>query len=142
MQVRELMTENVIHILPEEPVEVAARALARYNIGALPVCGGDGKLRGMVTDRDLTVRCLALGAAARNLRVQDVMTTQLATVQPETELEDAVALMGEKQLRRLPVTREGRVCGILSLADLAAGPRTGNQAAAALESISRGLSSR
>ena len=56
MKLREIMSDTVVRIRPEEPVSVAARALARYNIGALPVCGSDGRLQGVVTDRDLVTR--------------------------------------------------------------------------------------
>ena len=57
MKVRELMSNPVIRIHPEESVAVAARTLARYNIGILPVCGNDGRVCGLVTDRDLVTRC-------------------------------------------------------------------------------------
>ena len=62
MKLREIMTGQVVRIRPEEPVGVAARMLAQYNIGALPVCGYDGRLRGLVTDRDLVTRCIAAGS--------------------------------------------------------------------------------
>lgn len=59
MKLRDVMTNPVIRINPEESVAVAARTLDRYNIGALPVCGSDGRLCGLVTDRDIVTRCLA-----------------------------------------------------------------------------------
>ena len=61
MKLSEVMTDGVIRIHPEETVAVAARMLTHYNIGALPVCSADGKLWGMVTDRDLVTRCLLPG---------------------------------------------------------------------------------
>ena len=61
MKIREVMTNPVIRINPEESVAVAARTLAHYNIGVLPVCGGDGRVCGLVTDRDLVTRCVASG---------------------------------------------------------------------------------
>ena len=69
MKLRELMTQNVIRIHPEEPVEVAARTLTQYNIGALPVCGRDGQLYGMVTDRDLVIRCMAAGRSPSSMLI-------------------------------------------------------------------------
>ena len=62
MKIREVMTTPVIRIGADETVEVAARTLAHYNIGVLPVCGSDGRLQGLVTDRDLVTRCVALDA--------------------------------------------------------------------------------
>ena len=61
MKIREIMTNPAIRINQEEPVSVAARLLARYNVGSLPVCTGEGKLCGVVTDRDLVTRCMASG---------------------------------------------------------------------------------
>ena len=61
MQVKEVMSRRIIAISPEETVAVAARLLSQHNIGALPVCSRDGRLRGMVTDRDIVVRCVAAG---------------------------------------------------------------------------------
>ena len=74
MKLREVMTAPVIRIHPDETVAVAARTLERYNIGILPVCGGDGKLCGLVTDRDLVTRCLAAGRSPANTTVRDDMT--------------------------------------------------------------------
>ena len=61
MKLREIMTHPVVRINPEESVAVAARTLARYNVGVLPVCGSDGQVCGLVTDRDLVTRCMASG---------------------------------------------------------------------------------
>ena len=61
MKVRDIMTGQVFSISPTESVEVAARTLTHYNIGMLPVCTGDGKLCGVVTDRDIVTRCVAVG---------------------------------------------------------------------------------
>lgn len=118
MQVKELMTQQVVSIQAEERVDVAARMLERYNIGALPVCRGE-KLCGMVTDRDLAVRCLAQGKQGEQMRVKDVMTKRLACAAPDMEAETAASLMGTQQVRRLPVVENGTLCGMLSLGDLA-----------------------
>lgn len=141
MQVRELMTHPVIRIRPEEPVSVAARTLERYNIGALPVCGGDGRLCGVVTDRDLVVRCMAADRQGELTRVRDVMTSQLVSVSPDTEMEAAAQIMASRQIRRLPVLENGRLCGMLSLGDIAA-HRDRKDAQCVLEGVSSGISSR
>ena len=64
MHVKQIMSSPVIRIMEDEPVSVAARTLTRYNIGALPVCGADGKLSGVITDRDIVTRCLAAERSA------------------------------------------------------------------------------
>lgn len=140
MQVKDIMTRQVIRIRPEEPVAVAARTLERYNIGALPVCGGDGRLCGVVTDRDLAIRCLAADKTGELTRVRDVMTAQVTSVTPDMELNDAAQMMARQQIRRLPVTENGKLCGMLSLADLAL--RQGADAENALRGISSTLSRR
>ena len=72
MKLKDIMSQNVIKIHPQESVAVAARLLANHNIGVLPVCGSDGKLCGVVTDRDLVTRCMATNRSPEQTRVQDV----------------------------------------------------------------------
>ena len=142
MKLREIMTNAVIHIDPEETVAVAARTLSRYNIGALPVCGGDGKLCGVITDRDLVTRCMASGRSAENTKVRDVMTGQLTVASPEMEVSAAAHLMGRQQIRRLPVVENGKLCGMVSLGDLAVREHTNPEAGDALGDISKNISKR
>ena len=141
MRVQDIMTRQVIGIEPEETVEVAARQLAQYNIGVLPVTR-QGKLCGMVTDRDLVIRCMAINRAPGNTLVKDVMTKQVVSVQPEMDASVAAHLMGRQQIRRLPVTENGRLCGMLSLGDLACREESVMDAADALTDITANLSQR
>jgi len=136
MKVQEIMTKNVIGIGPEESVEVAARTLNQYNIGALPVRSGDGKLLGMVTDRDLVIRCLAMGKLPSVTSVREIMTKQVISINPDMDAGVAAHLMGRKRVRRLPVVEAGKVRGILSLDDLAATEQNAYDAADALGEIS------
>lgn len=142
MKVRDIMTVPAIHISPAESVEVAARTLAQYNIGALPVCGNDGKLCGVITDRDLVTRCVASGKAPANTMVREVMTGQVMSVQPDMETGVAAHLMGRQQVRRLPVVENGRLCGMVSLGDLAKREESVMNAADALTDISENVSHR
>ncbi len=142
MKIREVMTKPVIRINPEEPVAVAARTLAHYNIGILPVCGSDGRLCGLVTDRDLIVRCIASGHDPKTTPVRQVMTGNVVSARPEMDTSAAAALMGRLQIRRLPVVENGKLCGMVSLGDLANREETGYDAADALSMISSSLSSR
>ena len=142
MKVRQIMTDAVIHIDPAESVEVAARALTHYNIGALPVCTADGQLCGMVTDRDLVTRCVASGRSPANTKVQDVMTSQVYSVSPDTQVGVAAHYMGRQQIRRLPVVENGKICGMVSLGDMASRELSIMDAADALSDITSNISER
>ena len=142
MKVRELMSGTVIDIGSEETVEVAARMLMHYNVGVLPVRGKNGTLCGMVTDRDIVTRCLASGRNPQDTRVREVMTSRLYTASPDMEVSVAAHLMGRQQIRRLPVLENGKVCGILSLGDLAGCEACVYDAADAYNSIAGSVSDR
>ena len=142
MKLRDIMAHPVVQIHPEESVAVAARILARYNIGLLPVCGGDGRVCGVVTDRDLVTRCIASGRQPASTQVREVMTTQVVAVRPDMDAAAAAQLMGMQQIRRLPVVENGRLCGMISLGDLAGREETGNDAKGALADISSNVSVR
>lgn len=142
MKVRELMSSPAIRIHPGEPVAVAARALAHYNIGAMPVCGTDGRLCGVITDRDIVTRCLAAQREAASTLVGDVMTQRVLTVTPDTEVSAAAKLMGNMQVRRLPVVENDRLCGMLALADIFSCEAQNFEATDALGDISSNISCR
>ena len=136
MKVRDLMTSPVIRVGPGESVEVAARTLAQYNIGILPVCHEDGTICGLVTDRDLVTRCMAANRAPDKTAVRQVMTGTVLTAKPDMDAGVAAHLMGRQQIRRLPVVENGKLCGILSLGDLANREESVMDAADALMDIS------
>lgn len=142
MKIREVMTNSVVKIHPDESVAVAARALAHYNIGALPVCGNDGSICGMVTDRDLVTRCLASGRLPENTRVREVMTAGVVSAKPDMDTGAAAHLMGRQQIRRLPVVENGKLCGMVSLGDLANRAECNPDAADALGDICTNISAR
>lgn len=142
MKLRELMSKPVVRIQPEETVTVAARMLEHNNIGALPVCGADGRLCGMVTDRDIVTRCLAAGKSPQTTSVREIMTSRLYVARPDMEASLAAGLMGREQIRRLPVMENGKLCGMVSLGDLARKEESCIEAGDALTEISSRLSSR
>jgi len=142
MKLRDIMTDQVVRIHPEESAAVAARTLTHYNIGALPVCGSDGKLCGVVTDRDLVTRCLASGRTPENTKVREIMTGNVISASPEMDTAVAAHLMGRQQVRRLPVVENGRLCGMVSLGDLAVREELNPDAADALGDISHNISRR
>ena len=142
MKLRDVMTNPVVRIHPDETVEVAARKLTNHNIGVLPVCGDRGQLYGMVTDRDIVTRCLAANKLPKDTKVRDVMTGQVLSVTPDTEVAAAAHMMGTRQVRRLPVVENGRLCGMISLGDLANSNENSFEAADALADITSNISMR
>lgn len=139
MRVKDCMTKQVISVGAGEPVSVAARLMARYNLGALPVRGMDGQLEGMLTDRDIVLRCIAAERSPKAVRVREVMTRSVAAAAPDTDATAAAGIMAARQVRRLPVTEEGRLVGMVSLADLSRRPDYMMEAAEALEDICAGV---
>ncbi|MBQ2855170.1 MAG: CBS domain-containing protein [Oscillospiraceae bacterium] len=142
MKLREVMTNPVIRIHPDETASVAARTLAHYNIGILPVCGSNGRICGLVTDRDLVTRCLAAGRQPASTMVRELMTSQVISARPDMDVSQAAELMGREQIRRLPVVENGKLCGMVSLGDLARKEESSADAGEALTEISSGLSRR
>ena len=136
MKVKEVMRSPVVCVGPGQSVEAAAKVLERHNIGALPVCTTQGMLCGMITDRDLVVRCLAMGKLPSQTCVREIMSRQVISVDPNMDTAVAAQLMGRKRVRRLPVVEAGKVQGILSLDDLAATEQNAYDAADALGEIS------
>lgn len=136
MEVGEIMTGQVISICEDEPVTAAAKLMKQRNIGSLPVRDDKGKLKGIVTDRDIVLRCVASGASAQELRVGEIMSRNLETVSPHDDAEKAAARMGERQVRRLPVTDDGVLIGIIALGDMARCRACDMEAGEALSGIS------
>ena len=116
MNVRDLMSEELFCVTPETAIDDAARVMRDKSVGALPVCT-EGRLVGIVTDRDLVVRHLA--EETRPDIVRRVMTPDPVTIGAEDPLERAEALMAQHRVRRLPVLDAGRLVGMLCQADVA-----------------------
>ena len=142
MKVQEVMTQTVIRISPIESAAVAARTLTHYNIGALPVCGGDGRLCGVLTDRDIVTRCLAAGQQPEKTLVRSIMTNNVVSVRPDMDLGVAASLMARRQVRRLPVVENGSLCGMISLGDLSRNEQSAPDATDALAEISSNVAQR
>ena len=138
MQVKDIMSTKIVSISPNESAALAARLLSRYNIGALPVCK-EGKLRGMLTDRDIVLRCVALEEEPHVTKVADIMTRRVVSVSADESVQRASELMAKEQVRRLPVEDKGRLVGMLSLGDLAKGQNCTMEAAVALSEISENI---
>ena len=136
MKVKDVMSTNIVCIEPNESAAVAARLLSRFNIGALPVCTKDGRLRGMVTDRDIVLRCVAADDDAQTVKVSEIMTRRIYSVDAQDSVQNASALMARQQIRRLPVEEGGKLVGMVSLGDVAKLHDYSMEAADALSEIS------
>ena len=139
MQVKDLMNPSAVTVEPVASAALAARLISRHNVGALPVCGSDRRLRGMVTDRDIVLRCVAAEEDPAQTPVRDIMTRQCATVAPGDDCREATRLMALHQVRRLPVVEGGKLVGVISLSDLARSGRFDMEAAQALSEISENI---
>ncbi len=139
MQVKDIMSTKVVSVSPNESATVAARLLSRYNIGALPVCGKEGRLRGVITDRDIVLRCVASEDDPNSTKVSEIMTRRVISVSADETVQRASELMAREQIRRLPVEEDGKLIGMLSLGDLAKGQNCSMEAAAALSEISENV---
>lgn len=142
MKVKEIMTSRVIRVGPEEPAAVAARMLARYNVGALPVCSEDGKLQGMITDRDIVLRCVAVDRDPEKVPVRNVMTRRVISIHEDANVTEAAEKMAREQIRRLPVEDRGKICGMVTLGDIVNAPQYAMEAAQAFSQICTGVSNR
>ena len=139
MKVRDCMTKKVISVGAAEPVSVAARLMARYNVGTLPVCRVDGGVSGMLTDRDVVLRCVAANKNPDQMKVGQIMSNRVVSVSPETELPKAAALMASEQVRRLPVVHQNQLVGMVTLADVSRQNAYSAHAAESLAEITSGI---
>ena len=118
MKVSDLMTSDPATVGPDDPVGKAATLMREEDCGAIPVVR-DGKLVGIVTDRDIAIRAVAEGRDAKTLKVSEIMSADPITVSPDTDGDEASRVMAEHQVRRLPVVQDGHLLGILVTAQLA-----------------------
>jgi CBS domain-containing protein len=118
-RIREIMTSNPSTIESDTSVADAARIMKQEDAGVVPVTE-NGRLTGMVTDRDIAIRVVAEGKDPQSTPVREVASQSLVTVDPQQDLDDALRLMAKHQVRRLPVVEEdGRLVGVVAQADVA-----------------------
>lgn len=119
MELRDIMTRNVEVVGADATLKEAAAKMKELDVGLMPVCDGD-RLKGMLTDRDITVRATARGCDPNQTKVSEVMSTDIAYCVEDQEIEEAISLMETRQIRRLPIlNQEKQLTGIVSLADIA-----------------------
>ena len=116
--VREVMTPDPVSLGGDATAREAARRMRDDDTGAILVVDGDN-LRGIVTDRDIAVRAVAEGTDPDECRIGDICTSNVETVSPTQPVEEAIRIMREQAVRRIPVVESGTTVGILSIGDLA-----------------------
>ncbi|CAN5122960.1 CBS domain-containing protein [soil metagenome] len=137
LRASEIMTKSVRTATREMSLREVAAMMRDGDMGAVPVVD-NGKLIGIVTDRDIVVRAVAEGKTA-DTPVGEVMTAELHTVLPDDFVFEAIRLMGDKQIRRIPVVdAEGKLAGIIAMADVALESEDEREIAETLEEISSG----
>jgi CBS domain-containing protein len=139
MKVREIMTSGSLATATlDTTLEEIANMMKAEDVGAIPVLDDDEKLAGIITDRDIVVRAIAEGEDPTECTAEDILSEQLHTIAPDADVQEAVQLMSQHQIRRLPVIKDEAVIGIISLGDLSVKSQR-QQASEALEDISEGV---
>ncbi|MEP6696064.1 MAG: CBS domain-containing protein [Pseudonocardiales bacterium] len=116
---REIMSSGVECVQEGETLLVAARKMAELNVGALPICGKDERLKGMLTDRDIVVRALAKGKDPGSTTAAELAEGKPVTIGADDSVQEALKTMAEHKVRRLPVIDGHRLVGVISQADIA-----------------------
>ena len=116
--VRDVMTPGVRSVSPSQSLAEAAEVMKGEDVGSVPVVE-EGRLAGIVTDRDIVIRAVADRRDPQTVKVDEVASRDLVTVEPEQDLDEALALMARHQVRRLPVVERGQLVGMLAQADVA-----------------------
>ncbi|EME60766.1 CBS domain-containing protein [Amycolatopsis decaplanina] len=116
---RDIMTANATCVSASETVLDAAKKMAAESVGAVPICGEDGKLKGMLTDRDIVVKVLAEGKDPRALHASELAQGEAVTIGADDDAEEIMRTMANHKVRRLPVIDGHKLVGIVAQADVA-----------------------
>ena len=120
MKVQDCMCQDICCIKPETKIGEAAKLMSEHHVGCLPVCDNNNSICGIVTDRDLVLRCIACDKDVKQTPISDIMTCDVSTCKKTDDITNAESKMGQKQIRRFPVCDDNnRVVGMLTLGDLA-----------------------
>lgn len=140
MKIRDIMSRQIASLNSDDSVEKAAQLMKSYNVGSIPICTQNSVV-GIVTDRDIALRAVANGEDGSGL-IRDVMTANPVVGTPDMDVDDAVRLMSEKQIRRLPIVENNSLVGMVSLGDISTEPKLQDNAEVALKNISKPAANR
>ena len=140
MKVKDIMTSDPVAVTPETPLREAARMMKQHNVGIIPVVEREGskQLVGVITDRDIAVRCVAEGHDSSKCPVREAMSSDVQTARADDDVDSVMRLMGKEQVRRIPIVDErGGLVGIVAQADIVREADDENLAEETVEKISR-----
>ena len=123
MKANDIMTERPEGVTPGTSIAEVARIMREMNVGIVPVTDDDGHLLGVITDRDITIRVTAAGLPPQDVTVQDFMSPNVITVSPDDSVDQVRQLMADNQIRRVMVTQDDKLVGVISLGDIALNER-------------------
>jgi CBS domain-containing protein len=115
---RDLMSDGAQCIREDQSLADAAKMMRDLDVGSLPICGPDDKLHGMITDRDIVVKCIAAGGDCTQTQAGELAQGTVHWVSADSAVDDALAIMSEHQVKRLPVVDNQRLVGMISETDL------------------------
>lgn len=138
-KIRDLMTAAPSTATLESTAEELAAIMREEDIGSVPIVSEEGELAGIVTDRDIVIRCIAEGKEVTACTAEELMTGDVHQVAPEMGIELAARLMRDHQVRRLPVVEDGRLVGMIALGDLAVKSEDDGLKGNVIEDISKGV---
>lgn len=134
--VKEIMTRNVDNCSQEDNIYEAALKMKQDDVGMIPVLDSNQSLIGVITDRDIVIRCVA-EKRPNSTKVTDVISTHLVTGTQDMSIDEIESLMASEQIRRIPIVENNKLVGVVSLGDLAIRRETDSKAGIALSSISK-----
>ncbi len=135
MKVKDMMSTSVVCARPETPIDILAKQMKTENVGLLPICTDSGNILGVVSDRDIVLR--SVSNKMMNQTAKDIMTQNVICATPNMDSHDAALLLSKYQVRRLPVAENGKLVGMLALADIARKKLYIDEAGDALSAISK-----
>jgi CBS domain-containing protein len=139
MRVSDIMTTEIAVAERDTTAEEIATMMRDENVGAIPVVDEENALEGIVTDRDIVVRCIAHGRDPAECTAEDIMTDDCHAVAPDIDVKEAARIMAKFQVRRLPVVEDGELVGMLSIGDVAVKEGNDDLSGDALQEISQGV---
>lgn len=119
MKIKDIMNTDIKWVTPETDLVKTAEIMQKYDVGVVPVCSGDKRLVGMITDRDIVIRNVITGKSPEKSYVKDVMSSTIKVGTPNMSIDEACDVMAEWQVRRLPIVENDKLVGIISIGDIA-----------------------
>jgi CBS domain-containing protein len=137
MKVQDAMAKTISTARPDDSLKRVAQLMKQADAGFMPITDGD-RLVGVVTDRDIVIRCIAEKDDLTGVRAQDCMSKTVSTVEADADIEEAARIMNENEIRRLAVTRDGKLVGVLSHGNLVQATRSEGAGDQATLGVTRG----